>query len=241
MKQALKTILSLMLALVMAFSAVACGDKSNKTGNTVNDDFFTDSNTQMEVESDSTTANDSSKDEDSNAEGTGNSVGGKSWNEVLASMPKNLRGSTIKIANWNPVSEYTGASTAIKKFEKATGITVEWVTIDYGVYTTRLATMVASDTAPDVARTRTPNPAWMQSFQSIDAANYDFSDEAWNQILMKDYTVNGVTYATSLKNTHIGSVDMMFYNKDIISKYNYEDPYKLWKNGKWTMNKFISM
>ncbi len=185
----------------------------------------------------------SNKDETS-SQATSNAaptVDSDSWEGMLASMPKSLRGSKLVVVNWNPVSEYTGASAAIKEFEKQTGISVEWTTVEHGVYTTRLATMVASNNSPDVVRTRTPNPAWLQSFQSIDAAKFDFSGKVWDQTLMKDYTVNGVTYATSLVGTHIGSVDMMFYNKDLISKYDYEDPYALWKSGKWTMNKFVSM
>jgi ABC-type glycerol-3-phosphate transport system substrate-binding protein len=33
----------------------------------------------------------------------------------------------------------------------------------------------------------------------------------------------------------------MFYNKALIDKYNYEDPYKLWKAKKWNWDKFIEM
>ena len=239
MKKFLKSSLSLMMTLVMILAIVGCSGNETKTDPAVNDDFFTDEETDIATDSE-VESTDSSKEEtiENNDE---NLAGGKSWKDVLNSMPKKLRGTKLTVVNWNPASEYTGASTAIKEFEKATGITVDWVTVEYGVYTTRLATMVASNTAPDVVRTRTPNPAWLQSFQSIDTANFDFTDAAWDQTLMKDYTVNGVTYATSLNNTHIGSADMLFYNKDIISKYNYEDPYKLWKNGKWTMEKFISM
>lgn len=235
MRNFLKSLIALSMALVMFLSMAACSEKDNNQS--VDNDFFTDDEVQIGTDFGS----DKIESTESDGEDKTNSVGGKSWEEVLASMPKKLRGTKITVANWNPVSEYTGASTAIKEFEKQTGIKVDWVTIDYGVYTTRLATMVASNTAPDVVRTRTPNPAWMQSFQSIDAAKFDFSDVAWNQTLMKDYTVNGITYATSLNNTHIGSVDMLFYNKDLISKYNYEDPYKLWKSGQWNMSKFISM
>lgn len=254
MKSKFKMLLSVLLTMIIVFSAAGCGDSGqNNTSDTsktsadngVGDDFFADIESQ--IGDNTSKSGGSGKTTASQSSGGGktvpaeNTVGGKSWEQVLASMPKSLRGSTIVVANWNPSSEYTGANIAIKEFEKQTGIKVDWQVIQYGVYTTRLATMVASNNSPDVVRTRTPNPAWMQSFQPLDAAKYDFSDAAWDQILMKDYTVNGKVYATSLKNTHIGSVNMMFYNKDLINKYNYEDPYQLWKSGKWTMEKFISM
>ena len=231
MKNCIK-FLSLFMSIIMMMAIVGCGKKTGKTD--TNDDFFTDAESQT-VQSGSTESPNSS-DTKGNVE-----VGGKSWEMLLKSMPKNLRGTTVTVVNWNPMSEYTGATTAIKTFEKQTGIKVDWQTVDYGVYLTRLATMVASGKSPDVVRTRTPDPAWLQSFQSLDAAQYDFSDDAWDKTLMKDYTVKGVTYATSLNNTHLGSVTLLFYNKDLISKYDYEDPYKLWKSGKWTMNKFIEM
>lgn len=249
MKCTVKSILSILLVLIIVLSVSACGKdatKGNETG--VNDDFFTD-DVESAIDngnSDAGTADGGASSDQSSTSAnastpTENAVGGKSWEEVLKSMPKSLRGSTVTVMNWNPMSEYTGAADAIKEFQKQTGINVKWQTVAYSVYITRLASFVASNTAPDVVRTRTPVPERMVSFQSLDACKYDFTDEAWDQVLMKDYTINGVTYATSLKNTHIGSVMMMFYNKDLISKYDYEDPYTLWKNGKWTWSKFIDM
>lgn len=245
MKRTLKTLLSVLLIMAMVFCVAGCGDKGGDTStpNAVNDDFF--GIDEEDVINSGTTDNSQSAGTDSSSSGnntpTENTVGGKSWADVLASMPKTLRGTTVTVVNWNPKSEYTGATAAIKEFEKQTGITVDWQVVEWGVYNTRLAAMVSSGKSPDVVRTRTPIPSWMQSFQSLDAAKFDFSDEAWDQTLMKDYTINGVTYATSLKNTHLGSVNMMFYNKDLISKYDYEDPYTLWKNGKWTFSKFLEM
>lgn len=255
MKHTFKSFISLLLALTMVFCIAACNQKPDDVSvpTEVDDDFFgidVENSTGGEsTDNSQSTDNTQSTNSISSSGGTtstnsvpaANKVGGKSWNEVLSSMPKKLRGTTVKVVNWNPMSEYTGATAAIKEFEKQTGIKVDWQVVEWGVYTTRLATMVGSGKSPDVVRTRTPIPSWMQSFQSLSAAGYDFTDEAWDQTLMKDYTINGVTYATSLKNTHLGSVNMMFYNKDLISKYDYEDPYTLWKNGKWTFSKFLDM
>ena len=236
MKNIIKNLMLLTLVFSLVLSA-GCASKNTSSDSGVGDDFFTD------VENNISTDNqdDTSASGDSQEVPNENQVGGKTWEQVLSEMPKNLRGTTVTVVNWNPVSEYTGATTAIKEFSEEPGINVDWQVIDYGVYTTRRAAMVVAGNSPDVARTRTPNSAWLQSFQSLSAADFDFSDEAWDQTLMKDYTVNGVTYATSLKNTHIGSVNMMFYNKALINKYSFEDPYQLWKNGKWTMSKFLEI
>lgn len=249
MKRTYITILAILLVLTMFFSVTGCGKAANTESEAVNDGFFADAENVIESASGDASNNtsgssgstsDSSIDKNTDIPKE-SVVGGKSWKNVLASMPKKLRGTTVKVMNWNPITEYTGAAVAVKEFEKQTGIKVDWQMVDMSVYVTRLAALVASDKAPDVVRTCTPVPSWMLSFQSLDVANYDFTDNAWDEKVMKDYTVNGVTYATSLNNTHLGTVNMMFYNKELINRYDYEDPYKLWKSGKWTWSKFIEM
>lgn len=246
-----KTVLSLLLVLVLAISVVGCG-KGKDTASTndngeinssgVNDDFFTDTEVNYSSQSTGNNSGTSSvKTSKNNEIPKENKIGGKSWSEVLASMPKELRGTTLTMYNWNPASEYTGAPAVIEEFQRQTGIKVVWNTINYDTYVTRLASLVASGDSPDLVRARTPIPSRLVSFQPLSTTGFDFSDKAWDQILMKDYTVNGVTYATSLKNTHLGSVGMMFYNKQLIDKYNFENPYTLWKNGKWTVSKFLNM
>lgn len=246
MKQTLKTILAGLLVLTMLFTVAACGGNSNtdadvdanKQTTDANDDFFTDTEVVNSDEEDTQTETTNTGTTEVPSE---NKVGGKSWADVLASMPKKLKGTKVVIYNWNPAAEYTGAPAVLEKFKKETGITVEWMRVNYSEYVTKLAGLIASKDSPDAVRTRQPVPERLEQFQSLETANYDFTDPAWDQILMKDYTVNGVTYATSLKNTHLGSVAMMFYNKSLIEKYDMEDPYKLWKDGKWTLSKFISM
>ena len=245
MKQTLKTILAGLLVLTMLFTAAACGgnggkdDDTNKPATDANDDFFTDTevvNSQEEEVTQNETTNTQPGDIPDE-----NKIGGKSWADVLASMPKKLKGTKVVLYNWNPAAEYTGAPKVLEDFKKETGITVEWMRINYTEYVTKLAGLIAAKDSPDVVRTRMPMPERLEQFQSLDTANYDFTDAAWDKIVMKDYTVNGVTYATSLKNTHLGSVGMMFYNKSLIEKYDMEDPYRLWKDGKWTLSKFVSM
>ena len=261
MKQTLKTLLSVMLVLAMIFTIAGCKNKSTSsdttsTGASANDDFFTDTTETVdggnEESKDSGSSKDSSKDSGkTSSKDSGktsntsapeeNKIAGKSWEDVLASMPKKLKGTTVTMYNWNPASEYTGAPAVIEEFEEQTGIKVKWQTINYEVYGTRLSALIASDSSPDLVRTRSPIPQSARQLQPLSTANYDFTDAAWDQNLMEDYTVRGVTYATSLKGTHIGSVDLLYYNKSLISKYDLENPYTLWKNGEWTTSKFLEM
>ncbi len=232
-----------------ADDATVVEDDGDDADNTGDDADATTSNSGKKVTTKKKTVTKGTSNDDTDTDDTNgnsvtpkeNKVGGKSIKNVLSTVPKKLKGTTVTMYNWNPASEYTGAPTVISDFEKKTGIKVEWKTINFEVYTTRLASLIASGSSPDVVRTRTPSSTRLMSFQPLSTTNYDFSDSAWDQVLMKDYSVNGVAYATSLKNTHLGSVTMMFYNKSLISKYDLENPYKLWKSGKWTVSKFKDM
>lgn len=241
-----KSIIAFLLVVFMVASVTGCGGDTSTTSSVANnDDFFTDSEVEMETSSEDTTVNGTTQ-STSSTSGEGNTVSdnkvnGKTWQEVLKSMPTSLNGTTVTMYNWNPASEYTGAPTVIKNFEAETGIKVKWVTEAYETYMSKLAALVASDKAPDVVRTLRPDPTGLKSLQSIDACKYDFSDAAWDSILMKDYTYNGKCYATSVANTHIGAVTMLLYNKSLIKKYDLDDPYQLWKSGKWTYDKFIEL
>ncbi len=171
-----------------------------------------------------------------------NQIGGKSWKDVLASMPKKLRGTKLTMYNWNPATEYTGAPAVMEAFKKQTGIQVTWNTVSHSVYFTKLPALIAAgESIPDVARIGYSDITFVQNMQPLSVSKYDFTDEAWDQKMMKTLTFGSNTYGTTLQNTHISGVYVMFYNKAVIDKYNYEDPYKLWKAGKWTWDKFIEM
>lgn len=244
MKNTLKSILALAMVLCMLFTIVGCGDAgSEASSQQANDDFFVDEVTQSQKEdTTSDTTSDSTGSQGTSKVPDANKIGGKTWKEVLASMPKKLAGTTVVMYNWNPAVEYTGAPAAIDAFTKATGIKVDWKTVAYSQYNTKLPALIASgENIPDMARLRGPRPDFVKNFQPITVAKYDFKDEAWDKNMMDLYTWGSKTYAVSLQNTHMGSINLMFYNKTLIDKYDFEDPYKLWKKDKWTWDKFIKM
>lgn len=217
MKKKFKKLVALGLAAVLALGIVACGsgdenkDKENQSG------------TQI---------------------GSGQNTGdmeGKSWEEVLAEMPAELRGTSITIYNWNPISEYQGATAVIEEFTRQTGIEVEWKTENYDTYLSKLNSMVASGEAPDVVRTLTPMATGLLSLQPLSVTGYDFDDSAWDSWVKDVYTIGGETYAIRLKNTPLSSPAMLIYNKSLIEKYDLDDPYMLWKRGQWTYEKFVEI
>lgn len=190
MKRAFKSIACLIFMLSVLFSMASCSTpetgetSSGGDSNAVDDDFFVDNETPISGQEEQTgstsqgTANSSNAPENSTAGTTSvpkeNQIGGKSWEQVLASMPSKLKGTTVTMYNWNPASEYTGAPTVIQEFEEETGIKVEWNTVNFDVYVSRLASLIASGESPDLVRTRTPVPERLVSFQPLSAANFDF-------------------------------------------------------------------
>lgn len=170
-----------------------------------------------------------------------NQITGKTWSQVKASMPSSLRGTKVVFYNWNPLGEYEGMSEAFNELENQTGIKVEWLRVSHAEYLSKLAALIASHEAPDIVRMKQPLPERLKYCQPLSVSGYDFNDTAWDQSVMKDYSVKGAPYATSLNNTHLGTVGMMFYNNKLIKNLGLEDPYLLWKEGKWTTDKFLQM
>ena len=254
MKKTIKSIFAMLLILCMVFTIVGCGEANTESTPNTDDDFFKDTivdnagQNNEDVASDDAASDTTNNDKPSNQGSVStvipdaNKVGGKPWKDVLASMPKKLRGTSMTVYNWNPATEYTGAPAVMDEFTKQTGIKVKWVTVPFDSYFTKIPAVIASGkNIPDVVRARGPLPENMVTYQPLYTSNYDFSDEAWDKKILDLYTMNGVSYAASLQNTHIGAIDVMFYNKSLIDKYDLEDPYKLWKKGKWNWEKYLDM
>ena len=247
MKKTLKT-LAFLLAILMLFSVVGCNKaKTTSTEMEADDDFFSESVEEIDGTDNSDGSSKQSTSSKNNTSKSGNSnsgtskTGGKSWKDFLASMPSDLRGTTIEIYNWNPANEYTGAPKVIQEFTKQTGIKVKWTTENFDNYLAKLTSRVAAGNSPDLVRLRNPMPTTLTPIQPIDDMNYDFSDKAWDSWVMDSYTFNGKTFGVSLSGTHISSPIMLAYNKSLIRKYDLDDPYQLWKSNRWTFDKLVNV
>ncbi len=248
-------ILSMVLAAIMIFSCAACGKTGDDSSakETVQGGTENSSVTDTSSEKDSTDA--SSKDDGKDASSSEKPVSSdnkvssqdsgkttsKSWKEVISSMPKSLSGSVLKVASWNELEQVKEAPTIVAKFEKMTGIDVKWQVINYGEYTTQIAAMIAAKKGPDIVRLHAADPADMSVLQPISASGFNFNDTAWNKEASNHYTVNGKVYAVNVKDSLFHCYTAMYYNRDLIAQYDLEDPYELWKKGKWNFDKFIEI
>ncbi len=242
MKNNIKRITTMFLVFSMVFSFAACGKKDTgsqtdtKSSGSADDDFF---GASEEYVGNNTQTSSGSGTQTSSGKGSGS--GTQSLKAFLKTIPSSAKGKTITVFNWNPSREYTGAPKVIDNFKKETGIEIKWISANFDNYLTQLTNLVASDQSPDLVRLRDPNPVGLTNMQDLNKVGFDFSDAIWDKQVMGDYTYNGKCFGVSVKGTHIASPEAMLYNKALIKKYDLDDPYKLWKNGKWTVNKFIEL
>lgn len=214
MKQKVFKILTLMLALAMLCCTVGCGGSKTETGNSNNN----------------------------NNKGDSSAEGGSGWSEILSKMPEELRGTTITVYSWNDVTDVTDAPAVIEKFTNDTGIKVNWVKGTYTDYATEIAAMVAAKEGPDVIRMKDLNLGLLSVLQPMnDIEGFDLADPAWDSKVKDYYTVNGKTFAVNMANTLIQQPKILWYNRSLISKYDLEDPYALWKTNEWTYDKFVQV
>ncbi len=215
MLTAIKRTLAIVLALAMAFAVVGCGKKENGNNN-------------------------------GGATG-GGSISGVKIEEyaidseaVLASMPAELKNTKIVFLNWYDPDERE-EKPVVAAFEEKTGIDIEYRITAYDTYIQEVAKMLATKEQLDVMRMKSPDLAALKLLQPLSVTGFDFSDKAWDKYTMGLYTVGDKQYGAALRYTPYFLPTMYFYNKDTIADMGFEDPYELWKQGKWTWSKMKEM
>ncbi len=199
--------LALVLALAFCFSLAACGGNANTGGNV-------------------------------NAGGSGGISADDAFDTdaFIATMPSELKGTTIKFLNWYDPYQFGQEGQVIEAFKQATGINVEIINIDYGdAYAEKLAGLVASGEAPDLYAMDQPKAFYIKYAQPIaKATGYDFSDNAWSSAVKEYYSIDGQLYAANLAYTPFIRMLTFSYNKQMMEEFGFEDPWQLYKEGKWT-------
>ena len=248
MKKSVLKLICLALAVFMILSAAGCGKTttssfSDSAGEFDLDIGGTDTTEDAGSKDASVTSNTSSK--KSTGKVTAASIPNAdslSWNQLISQMPSSLRGTTLTFYNWNPIKEFTGAEAVISKFEKQTGIRINWVTGGYDDYDSKIAAMVNSGNSPDIIRFRDANVHRMYLCQDVKTATgYDFAGKIWDKKVSDYYTVKNKVYAVNRNDTLFNQPFVLIYRKSAIEKYKLDDPYVMWKKGKWTWDNFTNL
>ena len=244
MKKTMLRLICLALAVFMVFGVAGCKSNNTSSFGESTGDFNLDFNGNDTGSQDDVSLNESA------VKGKGNATKAEtiadadslSLNQLLSQIPSSLRGTTITFYNWNPVKEFTGAEAVISKFEKQTGIKVNWTTGGYDDYDSKIAAMINSGSSPDIIRFKDPSIHRMYLCDDIKTATgYDCKGAVWDSKLTSKYTVKGKIYAVNLKDTLFNEPYVFIYKKSKVDKYKLEDPYAIYKSGNWTWDRFISM
>lgn len=242
----------LMLAIVMLFTLGACKSSKQDSSdisssievdtNSENLDSTGSENSQNQESSDNQASSDkqtpSNNQTSSNVQSSNTVVKDK-----LSEVPKSLKGTTITVYTWNAANDVPGATTIIKEFQSKTKIKVSWKVGSYDNYKSEIAAMVAAKNSPDVIRLRGVEPGIISLMDPVTATGYDFKEDIWDSFVSKTYTFNGKVYAVNRSNTLLQQPFVMFYNRDLITKYDLNDPYAIWKRNKanWNWDTFLKM
>lgn len=160
---------------------------------------------------------------------------------VLATMPEELKGTTIQFLSWYDPDEHEEKD-VIDAFEQKSGVTVTYRVVEYSRYIETIAGLLAVGETPDVMRVKSSNIGTLKLTQPIkEATGYDFSDKAWDSQVMDMYSVNGKCYGVNLVYTPYFLPTLLYYNTDTMEEMGFDDPYTLWKEGKWTWEKLKEM
>lgn len=247
MKKYLLRVVCLALAFAMLFTLPSC--KESNTSSAAESGGYYD--VDVDGSGDGTNDNQSGNDSNTSSDpvktpsdgGTPQTVSGDlSWNQLLATIPAKLKGTTVKVYSWNPAKEVTGAEEVISKFEKQTGMKVKWITGSYDNYDSNIAALINSGDSPDIIRHYSPYIHRIAMCQDMSkATGFDFKSGVWDQQVVNAYTFKGKIYGVNLTNTLIQQPAVMVYNKSVVKRLKLSDPYTMWKQGKWNWDSFIEL
>lgn len=161
----------------------------------------------------------------------GGNAGGSS-NSGKTDISK-LAGTTVRFATWKD-PDLNEDGEVIKKFEKETGINVQIDLVSQQEYSSVITGKIASGDAPDVYFSNGDFPTCLSCLQPLTAAKLDYEDDIWDQSTFKMSTFKDEPYLCNTMGNIWNEVDLLFYNKALLSQANCPTPEELDKNGKWT-------
>lgn len=264
LKDILKSLSCAVIVAALAVGMTACGDKtpnsSTPTSSEPSSSASSDISAPESTAADPTATGDATstagngtttqntKTQNTKASTNTKATSGQTTQPDNGVAPAKFRGTTFEYLTWTDTRQsgdtVNEENKVFSDFEKATGVTVKPTKIAYSTFDETLASRMSAGNIPDMLYLNGLILPRMQYLQPISGLGYDFSDsKVWDQDTMKNYTVKGKSYGFNLT----GSKTLMYrpkilcYNKAELKKYELEDPYTLWKQGKWTMKKLISM
>ena len=144
----------------------------------------------------------------------------------------------------NPKNENHQFVRAAKRFEEATGKKIEFIQASWDEDDWRgklMASIGAGDPIDMIHCTNSDYPLmYTQQFTQPIEKYVPINEDVMNLYAMNEFfNFEGKHYVAVPKNSC--SPYMMYYNKDMINQFGFEDPYELYKKGEWTVKKMEEM
>ena len=235
-----KRILALLMALVLVFTLVGCGNTE--------EEFSIVEVIEEEVEYVGGDSGDSGEagETASGTDGTTSKTEKPGKTEKKEGTvndnidPKDYKGKTVKfISTIDPKVDESGP--VVENFEKEYGIKVEIIPSGLDEHAQKCMGLIAAGDSPDVARSNGDFPAFMGYLQSLDAAKLDYDEEIWNQNTFKMTTFNGSPYLCDTVGNIWAEVDIVMYSKSLLQRANAYTPEEYDAMGKWTWDAFFEI
>lgn len=134
-----------------------------------------------------------------------------------------------------------GTDYVVSQFESEYGIEVEVIVPTLENYGAEMQNLIAAGKAPTVGRSAGDAPIYVGYFQSLDAAEIDYTDEIWDQRMFELSTYNGSPYLCNTVGNFWTEMDIVVYSKSLLARADAPTPEELDKVGKWTFDSYLEI
>lgn len=150
-----------------------------------------------------------------------------------------LNGSVVKIIIHQQATKQPDNVKAFYGYiQKKYGVSLDYTVMGSQEQESKMGTMVAAGTAPDVIPIRQEvflRYVYSNLLRPLD--QYIVSDPAWTGSSLSYYKTNNKVYGIPRNNEMVDY--MVWYNKTLFEEQNQPTPYDLYKQGKWTMDALV--
>ena len=149
-----------------------------------------------------------------------------------ASIPENIKGSTVKFATWENLSSYD-----FDKFYQDTGLKAVVYQVRQSGYVNQIQVKMSSGDHPDVIVDNDGSgwPTTASILQPINkCSTVDLTDSIWDKSLMATATIDGNIYLVNTLNSPWTGANLIYYNKALFNKLGEKTPEYYYEKGEWT-------
>lgn len=234
----LLSVLSLLLAIVMLFSACGADENTSETSDPDDAQVSSEDTADDNNESEADDKQDDNKDDNNTSKKPSTTNGKKDAfnNENDATFYKSAPKGEIHILMWR--NWHKSEQLLIDQYKKLTGVNVKTTLVAEGDYATKLVTMVTSKNSPDIVCLTSNNFPGMvtKALQPLDANTFQLDSNCWSKSLMDAYKINGRYFGVAMPQSwSCEDLNYVTYYSPAVLKASgiTTTPYQLYKQGKW--------